>query len=272
MLGGIANVPSMPPPHWPFVPEVVEPFREKFDACEALIDFSVKNYPSERFAVGVEKPRPEVLVSRTYLRSTKTYQAALRLAFIGYGVQSSMLGRTLFEDMAVSYWIRRHPSEAIPMFDRHGLFQFGERARLARKYDLPYPADEWDELPPEDRDKIATEFRRSQTWWKTSLYRIVEDIQEEWFEEERITLWSVFDHAYHRVNNVLHHSRVALSPTIEETPEGVKVGDLGPSTAYLWVALPLMFFSYAWFLGLVFEGEALERLFDLFRTYADAFA
>lgn len=262
----------MPPPHWPVVKEVVEPYQTQFDACEALIAFSFENFPSERFVI-IDPPPPhaDVLISRTYLRSTKTYQAALRLAFVGYGVQAAMLGRTLFEDMVLAHWISRNPEEASSTFLRHRLFQIAEYSRLERQHGLVHPAEaEWEALSAEERTAILKEFKGTRTWWKKSLRAMVKEIEDQWAEEERPALWRVFDLVHHRTNNVLHHSSVGLSPTIEEMPSGEKVIDLGPSTLYFYVALPMMFCSYAWLLTLVYEGEVRDRCVEVINAHDQA--
>jgi hypothetical protein len=260
----------MPPPHWPTVPEVVQPFQARFDACEALIAFSVENYPHDRFSRS-DLSREEVLLLWTYARSTKTYQAALRLAFVGYGVQATMIGRSLFEDMVLAHWIDLNPAEAIDLFDRHRLFQIGEYSRLERKHGQEHPAaGEWDILPDEQQKAIRGEFARTRTWWKKPLRAIVEDIESSWDSEDRKTLWRLFDLVHHRSNNVLHHSAVGISPSLEETPQGDRIVDMGSSTAYLYVALPMMFFSYSALLSLVFSGSVRERLVELSLHHAQA--
>jgi hypothetical protein len=103
------------------------------------------------------------------------------------------------------------------------------------------------------------------------LYALIQDIEDEWVEDERLMLWQVFDRVHHRANNVLHHSAAALSQTIEETKAGQKIADLGSSTMYLNVTLPYIFASYGWLLTLVFEGGTRERLVELIAGHVPAF-
>jgi hypothetical protein len=59
------------------------------------------------------------LIVATYARGAKTYQGALRLAYIGYGAQSFMLGRSLYEDMLVGHWIKLNPEQAPRQLNDH---------------------------------------------------------------------------------------------------------------------------------------------------------
>jgi hypothetical protein len=90
------------------VPEIVAAFPEQFAAAEALRDFAKANRPE----APPTQDEAGVLILRTYTRSSKTYNASLRLALVGYGAQAGMLNRSLFEDMIVAHWIRRNPDTA----------------------------------------------------------------------------------------------------------------------------------------------------------------
>src|SRR6266536_4972511 len=89
-------------------PEIVSAFEPQFAACDALYGFARSHRPSES-AASVPADR---LIVATYARGAKTYQGALRLAYIGYGAQSFMLGRSLYEDMLVGHWIKLNPEKA----------------------------------------------------------------------------------------------------------------------------------------------------------------
>lgn len=51
-------------------------------------------------------------------RSTKTYRGSVELARLGYGEQTAMLNRVLFESMAVARWINENEDIAVERFPR----------------------------------------------------------------------------------------------------------------------------------------------------------
>ena len=96
-----------------------------------LYEFASNNRPAPQGFTAVEG-----LLLDTYARSTKTYQAVVRLAYIGYGQQAFMLGRPLFEDMVVAHWIRRNP-KSVRRLEEYRLFTVEKLRKKGNKLGKP---------------------------------------------------------------------------------------------------------------------------------------
>jgi Family of unknown function (DUF5677) len=80
-----------------------------FDACERLERLVLSQWK----ATHMDPYDTRGLVWLTVFRSTKTFDAVLVLADNGYGEQSGMPCRSLFEDMVVAQWLRVTPAESV---------------------------------------------------------------------------------------------------------------------------------------------------------------
>jgi hypothetical protein len=250
------------------VPEIVAAFPDQFAAVEALRDFARDNRPSE-------PPTPDAagaLILATYARSSKTFNASVRLAALGYGAQAGMLNRSLFEDMIIAHWIRRNPTDAPDMFERHRRYTIDQIREKILEHGREEEVATWPELSDEERVELAAEYGRKHHWTQRTLYELVKEVEADWPDEQtdRRMLWQVFD-IVHRFNNlVLHHSFFGLGLTAETKEDGI-LWDVGPSPKHIHAALQGAWFSYAHMVSLVLTGDALDGLTRLYNEHLPAF-
>lgn len=241
---------------------VVDAFRPAFEACEALLRFSVENRPEDAPA---EDPAGK-LIFRTYVRSSKTYQASFLLAGRGYGVQAGMLNRSLFEDMLVAHWVKKNPDEAPKQYERNRLHAVEQMREALTKHGSGVEMEQLPALSEEERLGYAKEFGY-RSWTGFNTFELAQAVEDEWPEGKfgRDLFWWVYDIAQRFNNLLLHHTPVALGLTEEEDEErGVKMLDVGPSLAHVHGALLGAFYCYTQTLSLVLldKAEQLQSVSD----------
>jgi Family of unknown function (DUF5677) len=228
-------------------------------ACDALYEFASKNRPAPSGFTAIEG----VLID-TYARSTKTYQAVVRLAYVGYGEQALMLGRPLFEDMVVGHWMHRNP-ESVQRLEHFRLASI-ERLRTNGKRlsnpdviaQLPPP------LPKDKREALRRTFSGKQHWTGLGLSDLVKAVEDEWPEDgnQRGLLWEIYEFDAFQANHLIHHGHVGLSSGRTDAP-GKRSYNVGASPKFIHEALRLAFFSYANTLSLVLrESPEFDHLYD----------
>src|SRR5271166_4042990 len=95
--------------------QVREHFGPHVAACETLLDLARELLEPEEW-----RGRPmredarggmhaDRLLAMEIARSLNNYRGAIDAALGGYGPQAMMVGRALFEEMAVAYWVRANP-------------------------------------------------------------------------------------------------------------------------------------------------------------------
>lgn len=221
------------------VPHIVRRFQPKFAACDALYEFARANRPED-------PPTDDAagrLIFRTYGRSSKSYQAAVRLAAIGYGVQSGMIGRSLFEDMLVAHWLRRFPEKALELFERHRRASLAALVALARQH-----------------------------WTGKTMRQLLADVEDEWKHEiDRRLIHQAHDLFHFFNNQLLHHTSISLGIIAGEERAGRVPIELGPHMAYVGDALMVAFVSYSNTMSLVLDEERQEELSRLTTAHIKTF-
>jgi hypothetical protein len=210
----------------------------------------------------------------TYARSTKTFRAVLILAGQAYGEQAGMLNRSLFEDMIVAHWLRKHPNEAAKL-ERHRLLQIElvreDAHRLGR---LDYLEDMPQPLPREARERLAAEFAGARHWTGKSLDELLNDVRGEWADPRDQRLLDQVHAFDHRSNNLLlHHSSAGLAAQrvdVEEGP-GVRGHNIGASWINVRDGLASAFFSYSNMVSLVLDSQRRDALEKLYGEHLGAF-
>ena len=239
----------------------------QFVACDSLYGFAHDNRPDQ-------PPTPDAsghLILATYARGSKTYQGALRLAYLGYGAQSFMLGRSLWEDMLVAHWIKLNPDVAPRQLDDHRRMTLAVYQGELRGFGLDVPDAE--PLDRAERNRLRTEFG-SRHWTKLSMDALCKAVAGEFPEQEghRRLLRQVDALLHRHANLIVHNSFLSIGGAFSSIDEdGGMTFDVGGSTRFIPNALFIAFFSYIHLTSLVVHDEAAEALARLWHEQKDAF-
>ena len=247
-------------------PEIEAAFRPQFEACDSLYEFAKSHRPSESLAAS-EAHR---LIVATYARGSKTYQGALRLAYVGYGAQSFMLGRSLYEDMLVAHWIKLNPQEAPRQLDDHRRMTLAVYGGELRKYGLGPPDQE--AIDREERDRLRSEYG-SGSWTKLSMDKLRHAVETEFPESgSHRRLLAQVDGLLHRhANLIVHHSFLSIGGAIASLGDKSITYDVGASERFIPQALFIAFFSYLHLTSLVVREQDQAQLVDLWDEHRGAF-
>lgn len=120
----------------------------------------------------------DTLVRATLARATKTYRAATLLISTGFGPQAAMLGRSVFEDMLVVYWMAYVQDEGWVVQRLEDQLQHGRLLLEAavRTHDAIFGEDE--ELTLPDREELLADLDRYEalfgrhgetSWWSRDI-------------------------------------------------------------------------------------------------------
>jgi hypothetical protein len=247
--------------------EIVDAFRSQFVACDALYGFARDNRPDRAPTSDAAGP----LILATHARGSKTFQGALRLAYLGYGAQSFMLGRSLWEDMLVAHWIKLNPDVAPRQLDDHRRMTLGVYQGELRRFGLDVPKAE--PLDRAERDRLRAEFG-SGHWTKLSMDALCNAVATEFPEQEghRRLLRQVDALLHRHANLIVHNSFLSIGGAFSSIGEdGGMTFDVGVSTRFIPNALFIAFFSYIHLTSLVVDGEVAEELARLWHEHKDAF-
>lgn len=247
-------------------PEIVAAYRPQFVACDALYGFASGHRPGT-------PPTPDAaghLLLATYARGSKTYQGALRLAYIGYGAQSFMLGRSLYEDMLVAHWIKLNPGQAPRQLNDHRRMTLAVYQGELQRFGLDAPDAE--PLDRAERNRLRQEFG-SGHWTKLSMDELRSAVEPEFPEQEgHRRLLSQVDALLHRhANLIVHHSFLSLGGAAASASADGITYDVGVSTRFIPHALFIAFFSYIHLTSLVLSQSEQAELARLWHEHRDAF-
>jgi hypothetical protein len=228
------------------------------------------NTLSEQFLTAMSAGRgtrhkADDIVAFSAVRETTSFQAALRLAELGFGRQVMMLNRSMFEGMAVAHWVAANRDDAADRFDKANEFEI----HLLRKKVVTSQPDarisDAGRLDPERVAECERLFgKNNQRLWTghDSLWALVKDIEDRWETAEREALKLYLKYEHERNNKELHPSASALFASVKN-PAARQDGRpgmslrIGPGSDELETA----------FLGLFFIQHNLLRLlaeeFDL---------
>jgi Family of unknown function (DUF5677) len=246
-------------------PEVVSAFEPQFAACDALYAFARSHRPGQP----PSEPAAALIVA-TYARGSKTYQGGLRLAYLGYGAQSFMLGRSLWEDMLVAHWIKLNPKHALRQLDDHRRLTLAVYAGELRRFGLEVP----DQAPidREERDRLRKEFG-SRHWTKLSMDKLRRAVESEFPEQDghRRLLGQVDALLHRHANLIVHNSFLSLGGAVASTAGHGITYDVGVSSRFIRQALFIAFLSYIHLTSLVLGDSAQQELARLWHKHRDAF-
>jgi hypothetical protein len=247
-------------------PEIVAGFVPQFAACDALYGFAQANRPHNPPTTDAAG----LMTLATYARGSKTYQGALRLAYLGYGAQSFMLGRSLYEDMLVAHWIKLNPELAPRQLNDHRRMTLAVYHDELRRFDLD--AAKVEPLDKAERDRLRQEFG-SGNWTKLSMDKLRQAVESEFPEQEgHRRLLNQVDALLHRhANLIVHHSFLSLGSAAASATADAITFDVGPSTRFIPNALFIAFFSYIHLTSLVLHGDTADALARLWHEHRNAF-
>jgi hypothetical protein len=150
----------------------------------------------------------------TAARSGKTTNAVCALCIYGFGEQAGMLCRSLFEDMAVAWWLRdAEPRTVRELFETSQTRWHAEREEQLIKHGKVDDAVALGLLGDGRRREIFAQ-RRPALWVGKGVYAIVKDIETHWPPDERALLWEMHDLTHNLHNNMLHHTPLAMNLTM----------------------------------------------------------
>jgi hypothetical protein len=171
-------------------------------------------------------------------RSTKTYRASIELARRGYGEQSAMLNRVLFESMAVARWINSNEDEAVANFPR--ALEFEDYLTVDRLRNTGW-LDSQEELDaPDLSDDQLRELRRDfgayneRLWTGHSNIRgLLDSIRDQFSDEEWQVLQNYLRTGHQENNQLLHSSVGGLRQAFVDLEDGRYGIWTGPSDAMI---------------------------------------
>jgi hypothetical protein len=247
-------------------PELLEQFPEQFAAAFALYDFAAANRPAG-------PPSDDVigrLILWTYARSTKSFNASLRLSAAGFGEQGGMINRSMFEDVMLAHWAKKHPPEVVKeLIDEHEAFVRERWRRNVAKHDLPW-MDGAAPLTDAEWRRLSGKFRPG-TWAARRLYDVVKDVEDLWVAEvDRRLLWQQHD-LVNSHNIALDHQTTIGLRLAGQLTDGRVAFQIGPSDVQVFGALAGAFWDYANMVSLVVAGDLERQLNELYSTHIAAF-
>lgn len=231
-------------------------FPREVAACEELLNFAVRNVLETWNGRPIDGAADELLGAEI-ARGTKTFRASFDLCLGGFGPQSAMLNRSLFEGMAVAHWISANPEIAIERFARHERYSgIIWRERLSSR-GWQDPDDDADALSDEERGRFVTEFgRRAERPWYgiSNSKKLVEAIEHMWPEgAPRTDLWDFYSVPQADNNLSLHSSSRAYVTAVVARQPTMLTLDAGPSVVQVKRGLLGAFWSFAQLLGLMLD-------------------
>jgi hypothetical protein len=250
-----------------------EHYEHEIEACEELADFSENALTpwggrTIKKAAIDDPPVADEIFALGFARSAKTYKAAVRLAKQGFGEQAAMLNRSLFEGMAVGFWVHHNEEEASERFIQAYTYDLYQQARSVEQAgwlaieDGPHGP----EIAPEELAVMEKQFGKygERPWTgHANVQKLVADIEGYWPENEHGLLWN-FLRVVHRDNNQLLHATVSglASAGNRMDSEGIYLS-IGPSLARIEKGLFAAYWPFANHLDLLVKRFELPVQEDL---------
>jgi hypothetical protein len=249
--------------------EVRALFELQFQACEALYDFAKARRPY----APAEGDHYAHLMFRTYVRASKSYQGAYKLAFDGYGAQSYSLGRSVYEDMLVAHWVTLNPQSAPGQFARHERLMRARFRGYYLRHGLPFDEERYPQIPRAELKQLRQEWRGKHHWTKKSMDELYAEVRHLFPERgNHRRLLDQVDAILHTGSNLIaHHSYLSLDAAVPELPEGRTLADVGASPMLIGQALFIGFFAYFNVVTLLLDTEAHESAESLWCSRIPAF-
>lgn len=171
----------------------------------------------------LEDPEEHFVRAALLVRSPPLVEAALQLAEAGFGRETMMLNRPLFELMVDAYWAQAEPALADELFLAHARYTQHLQREVARRYPGVFGAPKEESLPAEELEESMSRFGRyaSRSWTGMNLHQRVEFFETylaDQGEAGRHRLWFVFDVLHDLNNSELHPSSWSLGRALRRLP------------------------------------------------------
>jgi SEC-C motif/Family of unknown function (DUF5677) len=231
-------------------------------ACERVRDFAYALTHSWQGRELDPDDHPEdMLVAALFARSIGTFAAIVHLARAGFGLQASMLNRSLFEDMVDIHWVCANPGRALELYEDHHTHgkmlladQVVEYVDLLGEQDVPT----FDSVERTRLDKIFGQYG-TRSWTTLNIYERVESIEHFWTSEEDKRLLHFFRDIPHQQNNeALHVTAQGLTSLVRARDAAGVTLRAGPGPEMLEQALFGAFWIFVQILGLILDHFAIE--------------
>jgi len=232
-------------------------YRLQFEACSAL-----RQFVSDHQSLLVLDERSSFVIAATFARGYKTFRSSIALCADGFGEQAAMLNRSIFEDMAVAYWVQNEGEAAVDQLNRHHELVVDQYRDAVVAHDRPTEAAGIRALSAKRRGDLEREFGPHGSWFgKGGLRRILQQIEGAWPDPEmRKLLWRMYALG-HRYNTLLlHHSANALNQTAVRRPDGGLAYSAATSTRNVGGALLSAYFPLSQLARLAYASEDLDVL------------
>jgi hypothetical protein len=172
-----------------------------------------------------EEPEKQVVQFALLVRSPPLVEAALTLAESGFGRETMMLNRPLFELMLDAYWAGTEPELADERFLAHARYTQHLQREVVRRYPELGITPQGGLLPQEEVKASAAIFGKhaDRSWTGLSLKKRVdlfEDHLSDAGESGRRQLWFCFDVLHDLNNGEIHPSSWSLSRAPRRIPTG----------------------------------------------------
>jgi Family of unknown function (DUF5677) len=231
----------------------------ELEACRSLLDFALAD-------LGAWSGRPikrgaDRVILAEAVRATKTLGAVVPLCEAGYAEQALMLDRSLFEGMAVAHWVDTHRRGAVRLFTRHERFSrylWHQTLDALGWLDEDDDRKSWPSVGPKQRKELEGLFGPygTNSWWRMSVPKLLEDIEDQWDAQGRKALWEHHDVVYRLSNQVLHSTATSVSGTLISQTSDILTMTAGPSNQLVGPALYAAHWTY---------GQTFTLLIDVFK-------
>lgn len=197
--------------------KIAAEFRPQLNQCETLRAFAAGL--TETWTGRPLETTADALIVALGARSYGTYCSSVEQASNGWGAQSMMLNRSLFEDMVDAHWVHADPETARTRYEQHDQHRRILLGDVARKH---YPDLDVPVVDEELRKVLEGVFGRygERSWTGLNLHARVKLIEDQWrtpeVPEEGVNALHFFRDVAHRENSdTLHVSARSLNAVVK---------------------------------------------------------
>jgi Family of unknown function (DUF5677) len=238
--------------------EIKQRLGDQLIACDRVQEYVVSLFENweAHGGRGIESAG-EGLIVALLARSTDTFACSVRLCRNGFGAQSAMLNRSLFEDMADAHWIAIDPDTAASRFQDH--YDHGRMLLVDTVASFPryYPDIELPQFDEAERQRLNEAFGSfgHRPWSGLSIHERVRLIRDQWETDEGREALRFMHALAHRENNqTLHVSGQSLGAIVRpDDSSSSTYYSIGPRTEMVRRTLWGAYWTFTQTVGLVID-------------------